>query len=387
MNPDDKMALNSWKHTLYFRPMYRSKATGEVSLSLSHLCENEHCLTLTQNGFSEIEVVPIRERVEPDYHHITELLPEADWTLEESAWELLKCVEKYFIEWWDPSQPHFIYSSGGVDSRIIAYTLANLRERLGKDWLGDVVFYCLKPEQDIFRKVMQELGWDSSQCHVHKEYQPLCADYWGYSRFDRNMNALCPSARAWVVPDVLLHGHERRYVCVCGENGSEILDYPLRSNWVENRFDGLDNNASVSKLWGILQVTWKEILTPYVSYDFLDTAFRIPQKHYHFVNRLGQLVAAVRAKMLEILGDNIEIYCDHPQFQKHLIHQFNLSQEGREHMMDRWSRSKLYRDFSFKPFVKDAKPWEGPFRSLGSHLYSYASMYEHVRNTETIEKK
>lgn len=64
---------------------------------------------------------------------------------------------------WKPGKFHLVYHSSGYDSRIMSGTILQLRRERGKDWLGDVLFACLGPEGNGFKRIMGHEGWNDNQ--------------------------------------------------------------------------------------------------------------------------------------------------------------------------------------------------------------------------------
>ena len=78
---------------------------------------------------------------------------------------------------WDSKMFHVIPHSSGYDSRIISGILTKLRKRNGDSWLGDLLFLCLQPEGELFKRIMRFEGWEPSQYVVFKEGDPA-TDYY-----------------------------------------------------------------------------------------------------------------------------------------------------------------------------------------------------------------
>jgi hypothetical protein len=70
---------------------------------------------------------------------------------------------------WDPNKFHVLPHSGGFDSRLISLILKRLKEKHGKDWLGDYLFVESHGESDFFYSLIDANGWDRSKCVVINE--------------------------------------------------------------------------------------------------------------------------------------------------------------------------------------------------------------------------
>jgi hypothetical protein len=85
---------------------------------------------------------------------------------------IAQALENVLDKIWKPEFFHLIPHSSGYDSRIISYIVMKLRNRYGRKWLGDVLFFCRFPEVKEFRQIMEFQGWDKGQ-YTYQERDEL----------------------------------------------------------------------------------------------------------------------------------------------------------------------------------------------------------------------
>ncbi len=379
----------SWKATFPIALIYFSRKTGEKDLSLSSLCEKESALTLNpSSGFNEIAVSPIREEVRDEWQHLITPLPTIEASPREIADRLLREVENYLVETWDGNRFHLVFCSAGMDSRILSWVLTKLRKEQGRSWLGELHFRCYEPEGQLFKKAMQAQGWKQDEYSVYREGRVGERGYMTIGRFETDVNTFHRSPAEWW-DDIIRE--EKDVVLVQGFYGSEIFSYPLWPNWrlTDNRYEDLMHNARQIRVRATTYAykKWRDVLNPYLGYGFLDTAFRVPRKHFRWVER--SCVSEkyrnmnrrdlIRTRMLARFGDRLPVYVS-PRV--NLL----ITKRRMEYMKRNFHESRFYRDFKHLSFVRDAEPWmphyTGRLRNmnhdLSLKLYGYATMYENV---------
>ena len=359
-------------------PVYFSKATGYRDISLTAVCRKEKKLTLnieSEAGFDEIGVN--RAAMNYEYQYLKGILPKEKRTLEDFALKLIESIEKYFIDLWDSSKFHLITHSSGMDSRIISYVLAKLRDK-GME-LGELHFRCHEPEGELFKQVMREQGWRKDQYSVYKENRLSEPDY--YTRnFSQNVNGFNrPSIEFW--DDILSDEKKENTVYVSGLYGGEVFSYPIFKNraFTENRHEDLISNTKaifcgLAKLYN----SWHDILLPFASYDYLDTAFRVDKEYFEF-SEGEKNRDLMRLKMLELLGNKLPFVVGHE-------YNLTISKGVAKQMRADYRGSKFYKDFPCY-IVKNALPWNVyEYNNIeavsNSHidlkLYGLATMYETI---------
>ena len=368
----------SWKHTLPTCPIHVSKTTGEKDISLSDLCSKEKTLTITEKGFQEIETKRMEgnllyDEMNSSYKYLRYILPTYEKSIEQIAEILVQRFKDYFTTLWDSKQFHFVFASGGMDSRLIIYVLAELRDKLGKKWLGDIHFRCMKPEENLFKRAMEKTGWEKSQYSVYKENQPMNGDYFEHGDFNDNINV-------WNHQDYLYCGDVKdikNKTLISGYPGNGTLDRPCRITFIEDRFSSFvcywnkcQSSLNLCKVYN----NWGDVLMPHAGYEFLDAVFRIPRKYFVMEDtKHKQTVSLLRNAMLKLYDDDIPFFIDH-------VYNLKCSQQKIKYIEEHYHNSKFYKDFSHRELVKNAKPWEAvKMDALDFQLYLYAVMYKNVK--------
>jgi len=377
----------SWRITLPLCPIYVSKTTGEKDVSLSALCSKERNLTLSpEAGFKEIDIADPREEVSPEYRYLTHPVKTILDTPENLAKKLVKKVEEYLVELWDSNRFHLVMCSAGIDSRIVSWILTGLRNKMGKDWLGDIHFRCHGFEGSIFKQIMKKQKWKEEQYSVYKDGKQDKPDYYNIGDFSIDVNAFhAPTADFF--DDIVEIKGEENIVLVSGVGGGELFCYPLYAHrrFTDNRFEDLfDNTCEIQPRFCKEYNRWCDILTPYLGYKYLDVAFRVPKEHFRWIFVNGQKIDLMRATMLKLFNDDVPLYVGH---------RYNLKISGNSanYMKEEYINSKFYRDFKHLDYVRDAKPWavyqdfagytDVEPNSLDLKLYGYATMYKNVKRT------
>jgi len=382
----------SWKSTLPICRIYQSKKTGTRGMSLRRMCSMEPQLTLTKTGFSEIRTLDRTPEVNPDYEYLTHPLPRFTHKKPADIAKLLiKKMENYLVNNWDSDSPHLMLCSGGLDSRILSWVLAGLRDRRGRDWLGSIHFRCFQPEGPLFKQAMKVQGWHPSEYSVWRPDRFNSPDYFDIGDFTKNGNAFYqPMAEFW--SDIVPLEGERDTVLITGSGGGEIFSYPLFRHWqfTENRYSDLvSNTQSIFTSVHRAYHRWADILSPYLGYGYLDTAFRVPRQYFTKVparcfstvppyNR-WQWRDRMRMAMLNLFKDDTPLFVGHE-------YNLRISKKRAAYMKRMYRGSRFYGDYGHLGYVRDAEPWK-PYlsgtvsqilKSLDAKLYGYAAMYEGV---------
>lgn len=80
--------------------------------------------------------------------------------------------EKAIEDVWIPDRFHIILHSGGYDSRLISWTIRQLYQKNGADWLGDILFMELEGEPNTLDILIAE-GWDKHQFVTYRDDLPI----------------------------------------------------------------------------------------------------------------------------------------------------------------------------------------------------------------------
>ena len=385
----------SWQLTLPLVRMYASKKHNQKGMSLRAMCNLENNLTLNrETGFNEFLICDYKPEIPPEYHYLTSPLPKyhASTTPAKIAKMLIEEMEKYFVELWDSSRFHLVFCSGGLDSRILSRVLAKLRKKKGRRWLGDIHFRCHEPEGRLFKRAMAMQGWKSSEYSVYKEGSFRGLDYFNSADFTHYVNGFHnPLAEFW--DDLLTTKEERKTVLVTGSGGGELFSYPLFKRWkfTENRYEDFVYNTrpiviSVHRTYH----RWHDILSPFLSYGYLDKAFRVPKKYFKWVKarcystvdpyKGWQKRDLMRMALFKHLRGKVMLFVGHE-------YNLRISGETADYMRKKYRGSKFYRDFGHLDYVKRAQPWtlyrrgkvNDILKSLDVKLYGYAAMYQGVK--------
>jgi hypothetical protein len=362
--------------------IYKSKSSGKTDISLADLCRQEDNLTFNpETGFNEIEIDDVKNYINPDYAHISTELPKLnDLTVVGISKYLILAIKEYFKECWNSKKFHLVFCSGGMDSRIMSWCLTQLREELGRKWLGKIHFVCHEPEGPIFRQVMEQQGWHEDEYSVYKEGQEGSVDYYNICSFETNVNAYHrPAIEFW--HEVVPRNKEKDVVCINGACGGELFIYPLRPSrqFSDNRYDDLRVNASnlmVNFCKGYNR--WGDLLMPFLSYKYLDVAFRVPEHCFKWIEVDGIQKDLLRHTMIQSFGDTTPYYHGHS-------YNLRISQDRADYIKEKYHNSKFYRDYQHLDEVRDAEPWsiyqvdERPkLAHIDLKIYGYATMYENI---------
>jgi hypothetical protein len=366
--------MRSGESTLHTFPYYKSLATGEESIDLAGLISKEKNLTINTNnlsGFSEITTTDYRDRIPMFYEYLLGCLNKEECFIGALAIDLLHAIKANLLANIDPSDKKIVLMSGGADSRILGWVLAEIRDDFGPGSLGEIHFVCHKPEDVEFLHAMKQQGWKPEQYRVHRQNKPQNGDYYDYGDPSYNMNGLIPPAfNFW--SDIIPRGKENEWVWISGGYGGEILQYASENNNLlrENRWEMLEkfiDGFYYGKMCFVLNS--KNLVLPYMSYGFLNKAFRIPDKFYALVDRVGQKEGLVRAAMLNHYGDRTPCYRMHN-------YDFSLSEERKKLIRIMWQGSRFYKRFKDVSVVASCDPTNPDRNGVMCRLYSLAACYE-----------
>lgn len=157
---------------MWRRRQYRNIYTGKVSPFLYDACEDMVRLTLDPDFVCSDNS---KWFIDPFIEVVTYPPQMMYWpkTLESMSCEniqtVVDCITTVIELLWEPDKFHLIWHSSGYDSRIISGILKRLKEKHGKDWLGDILFLSNRWEADNFYKIMEAQGWDRSQYAAYDE--------------------------------------------------------------------------------------------------------------------------------------------------------------------------------------------------------------------------
>jgi len=353
----------SWQLTYPLVPVYLSRRRGKTDLDLRAMIRQEPTFTLDEShptGLAEFDFVPAEipgERFDEDI-----ILPE---TPSQAANVLLDLVKGYFLHTWDSKVFHLVWTSGGRDSRIIAWVLKNLSREMD---LGKFVFCCHEPEQDIFKHAMQAIGF--TNYIIFNEMRLKQPDHYDvYHLAEHNINAWIGPYHKHIPPGI----NPSRTCAVSGLFGGEQTDYPVHRGYDYINF-GLLNAFAPWPQIGLLEEygMWSDILTPFASYKYMNYMFHLPPKF--FPERIpGMGGDLLRDTMLAVCGDkNNDFYYGH---------QYNhaLSSVMQKQVTQEFRASKFYARFqNSNPNIRNLEPGQDIYHRecLASKYYGLATVYE-----------
>lgn len=354
-------------------PVYVSKSTGEISENLARLLSKEPTLTfdsMSNTGFKEIDICDKLSFVPVEKKWVEIATEKSKLSLRGYANLLLANLEKVLFKTWDNKHTNIVATSGGADSRILSWTLASIREKHGKDFLGNIVFLCHHNEGSLFEAAMKQQGWNKGQYHIHKREKPQNSEYYDYGLFDDNHNAYTALwFNFW--SDVVPKEKENEANIILGYYGGEQFDYPPRLKQInENRIIPLmehmkGNHYSLCRY--ILK--FNSVVLPYMHYSFLADSLDVPENFFVLTKRMGVSIDIVRNEMLSILGDKTPTHFGHQ-------YDFTITPKTAEQMKKAWVGSKLLKDFKENKLICSAKPWIAKRDSFDNKLYALATCYE-----------
>ena len=169
--------MREWNY-LQRRRSYQNMETGEASLNLidvlpkrltlcNHYIHDKKSYSLrwgqrftNDTLFNEVQLVPPGIEVTEE-----DLDPYGTRTVD----DLMDVYSKVVEEDWQPERFHLVMHSSGYDSRLLSAVVRKLYKKNGKDWLGTVLFLCIKWEASEFKRIMKFEGWKPSQYLVWNE--------------------------------------------------------------------------------------------------------------------------------------------------------------------------------------------------------------------------
>jgi len=395
----------SWEHTLVLSPFYKSVNTGKVDLDLVHMLDQEEKLTVNPNFkdkdnsssfFNEIEVV-FTDPPEEKKYLMKPLEPET-LSPQDIAIELIKRMKNYFIQVWDNTKPTIVFTSMGMDSRIISYVLMQIRDEQGESFLGDIHFRCHGKESTYgFKELMKKQGWKSDQYSIYHEDKIGEIDEQNMGNPGNITNGyLRPTITFW--EDIVPLGQEKDYNAVQGLFGGETFSYPLypKRLFTDNRYQDLLVNIGLGRIkLANAYNRWNDFILPYIGYDFLDLSFRVPKKYFKWIDtdcyhhqQLDKGIQKLtrdqmRLEMCKVVGDEPPYFLGH-------VYNLVMSQTNADIMKDFYLGSKFYDQFSYIHEIRNAEPWR-PYLTSGGikqiynnsyelKLYGLALVYERTKN-------
>ena len=114
-------------------------------------------------GFNEISMVPYNEASNIKKLGLDDIMTVRPTNTSFNKQEWLSAMDRATDESWDPSKFNLVFHSSGYDSRIISHFIRKAYERRP----GKILFVCMEPEGEPFKKIMNYQGWDETQWAIY----------------------------------------------------------------------------------------------------------------------------------------------------------------------------------------------------------------------------
>ncbi len=153
---------------------YLDRETGATSGLIADLALQRGRVTLNQAYSGRVEEIMQGDTIFKEITIAPPVIPESIQNLikygspsvKNDASKIAGAIASVIERRWDPKKFHVVMHSSGYDSRIVSKTIANLRDKYGNSWLGEVLFLCWEPEGPEFKEIMRFEGWGKEQYHV-----------------------------------------------------------------------------------------------------------------------------------------------------------------------------------------------------------------------------
>jgi len=250
--------------------------------------------------FKEVEIVPAMEAVNEEEWRLMRM-PIATQEFGPATWTAR--LEDFIWQNWAPDKFHLVFHSSGQDSRVLGMAIKVLHERMGDDWLGDVLFASYA-EGEGFRRLMAIEGWPQSQWASYDDAGPLLDRGLDLEHMGEGLNGplLGANNQNWEFVSWLQHegkapqddsqiqvwsGYSERLVGACHPKGNRLHK--------EHRFI-YESAMSISRSKG------SETAYPFESYDFLraiiQSSYRLNSNPPDGPNRFMRKMAQYRSDEL-----------------------------------------------------------------------------------------
>jgi len=372
----------SWHKTLPICPMYFLNDIREKDTDFRTILKqmDSPVLNLTEGiGFDGINLDWMDDEIPAEKRYLTQPMQKLDsMPLNELLDRIIRTLKDYIAELWDPSKFHIFFMSGGKDSRLIGYLLAQLRDERGKDWLGELHIRTTEDEAPIFKEVVKRQGWKREQWSIYREGTIDSEEYYPRLRSpDENPNGFWRS-NVDFFHDII---EERKLdwgnvQLLTGNIATETLDYPGRfgAKDISNPFGLLRGSYAIGLR---MFLTWYyskfgDILTPYLGYDVLDFVFRIPAKfHKKVILANEQEQTFISIEMLKHFNDEGPFVSGHK-------YNFGITKARQKQILEWWKNSDFYKRYSDNQAVRKVDPTKFEFANLDDQLFNLAITYQGV---------
>ena len=356
----------SWNETIPVMPVYYSRQTGFQDLDLRNVLQREPELTLDvrmlpswedgvcPTGFGEVNVKPICEIWNPSKFHQP---VEVSESLEGICDDIIELHKDYFRKTWDSRDYHLLLSSGGRDSRIVAWILKQLQDDEGMD-LGEFKFLCQGLEAKCFLEGMREMNWSREKYEVWNFDNLLKPDYYDFWHLEDNVNGFVgPQLFPTRIPGL----DDQKTVLVSSSFSSGFHNVPELSLFHFGSY--YYNHSLCASVY-----RFKDVLINTMGYDYVQYHTHISPKYFQKTVG-GDLV---RDTMLKRLGNHASLYHAHS-------YNFDFLPLTYRRINNDFRKSKLYKTFSnveeiFKTNICEKNVFDWKSRDL--RIYGLATTFE-----------
>jgi len=380
---------DSWDSVFPFWTVYRSGGFSDTDFV--RVCSSAPSLTINESYFdpkynnktrdetifNEVSMLLPGEKINPKFRYLFEPMNEYIGDLRGFALELKQKLKDFYLDVWDSNRPHLFLHSSGYDSRILSGILVELRDEMGKDWVGDIHFRCHQPEGPGFMKIMKREGWKPNQ---YSNWEGPDYDHYDLGRKDKILNGFISYVSGmnfW--RDIVPPEEEKDYICITGLGGGELLSYPAcglgspnKLKWCGNKV--FDKYLNYFPDRGVFTSNWynkfHDLIIPYLSYSYLSTALKIPERFQRLHKRP---LDVVRHELLCSFDMDL---LNVPWF-KH-DYNFKISEERASHMMESWRNSLFYRRYSYRDSIRAVDPLNFRNNSFSARMYGFMTCYDEI---------
>lgn len=115
--------------------------------------------------FREVDVLKSHDVLTDAQYKLIKMNPSTS-TLDENGSKdaILAAIKKSIADNWHPDKFHLVHHSSGLDSRMISWSIKQLYQESGDEWLGSgLLFACFGPEWEAFENIMRYEGWPTEK--------------------------------------------------------------------------------------------------------------------------------------------------------------------------------------------------------------------------------
>lgn len=356
---------------------------GNTSINISDLARKTHAIRTEyfnpkfkkvnwwETIFCGISIVKdMRDRLPERHRDLYSIKPDKSADFDSLILQMKQSIKDYFVRNWS-SERKLCLHSAGYDSRIISGILTELRQERGDDWIGDIHFRCHQPEERMFIEIMKMQGWREDQYSVWAN-SPV--DHYNIGN-KQVLNGFCPVTHQMdffsdISPD------SKKTVLIMGFHGGEFFCYPaLGKKQIKNidycpntNVNRWLNQFTMEGEWvSMYAYEYKQLLAPYLDYEYLKIASLMPDKYLSTVTRKLDTVRQAILKTMSINTLAVE-YGNHN-------YTWNISPATKQRMMGEYFQSKFYQDYkvgvNFDNIISDIAGHDGK-------VWAFSLLYDKI---------